>query len=58
MRCVWKTNQDGSLGSFLPILHFIPLTTFVLNTSVSNNDMTRDQHNNKDMNPTKGLGAM
>ena len=46
----WFVFADLSLRS-------IPLTTLVLNTSISDDDMTRDHHNN-DMNPTKGLGSV
>jgi len=41
-----------------PSLHSIPLTTFVLNASISNDDMTRDHHHNNDTNPTKWLRAV
>ena len=40
-----------------PSFHSIPLTTLVLNASISNDNVTRDHHNNDDTNPTKGLGA-
>ena len=41
-----------------PSFHPIPLTTFVPNASVSNDDVPGDHHNNNDMNPTWGLGAV
>ena len=41
-----------------PLFYPIPLTTLVPNTSISNDDVTRDHPKNDDTNRMKGLGAV